>query len=92
MQYHGLRIAKSILLKTFFIGYTFLIASWLILIPFKSQWYGLAMAQWQIHNTDFLDLLTIGFFALAKFVLIFYALVPALAICWTLKKLEKNVP
>ena len=90
MEYCGLRIAKSILFRIFGIGYGILILSWLLLLPMKAHWYGLIATQWQIHNTEFLDIVVVSFFTLAKFVLIFYALVPALAICWTLRTLEKN--
>lgn len=90
MQYEGLRIAKSILFKIFWIGYLILIAAWLIYIGLKPQLFGLFFATWHATSPEFVDMVTLGFFALGKFVLIFYALVPAIAIHLTLRKLEKK--
>lgn len=64
--------------------------SWLLYLLGHDQWYQFFIAKWRIGNPEFLDLLTIGFFAMAKFVLFFYVLIPALAIRWTVHKLEKS--
>jgi hypothetical protein len=90
MEYRGLRIAKSILLRFFVLGYLLLIVAWLLWLGMRDQLLALSTTTWHIQNPAFLETATLGFFAMAKFVLIFYGLVPALAICWTLKKLEKK--
>jgi hypothetical protein len=86
----GLQIANDILFRIFWIGFGFYLISLLLFLPFKAHWYAMLTLIWQISNTGFLDMVTISFFALVKFVLIFYVLVPALAIRWTLCRLEKK--
>jgi hypothetical protein len=90
MEYRGLRIAKDILFKTFLIGYLVIIASWVLFTLSRGYWEDMILRIWHLQNPAYIELITISFFAMAKFVLIFYALVPALAICWTLRKLEKK--
>lgn len=90
VEYRGLRIAKDILFRIFIIGYLFLIVAWLLWVGAKEQWMSLFTTTWHFSNPAFIDMVTMGFFALAKFVLLFYALIPALAICWTLRKLDKK--
>ena len=91
MENKGLKIAKDILMNTFLIGYAFIIVFSLIYFEVKSYWMNLIVGFWHINDTNFIDRLVVSFFGLAKFVLIFYVLVPALAINWTLKKLKKNM-
>lgn len=90
MEYRGLRIAKDILLRMFVIGYLLLIVAWLLWVGAKDQWLSLFNTTWHFRNPAFVEAVTLGFFAMAKFVLWFYALIPALAICWTLRKLDKK--
>ena len=90
VEYRGLKIAKDILLNTFLIGYGFIILFWAVTAPFKTFWMGFINVFWHINNPAVIDTVIVCFFALAKLILIFYALVPAMAICWTLKKLEKK--
>ncbi|HEY9745609.1 MAG TPA: hypothetical protein V6C99_05275 [Oculatellaceae cyanobacterium] len=90
MAYQGLRIARSILFRVFLIGFLFLILAWFCLIFGKAYWTDLLMVKWHIGNPALIDILIIAFFALAKFVLFFYVLIPAIAISWTLCKLDKQ--
>src|SRR5690242_18759523 len=90
MEYRGLKIAKDILFNIFLIGYSFLIIAWFVYSMIKEPvMHSPLLANWHISN-QFLDTITVCFFSLAKFVLWFYVFVPALAICWTLKKLEQK--
>lgn len=89
MEHHGLRIAKDILFRIFVIGYLFLTVAWLLWIGTKEQWFALFNTTWHFSNPALIDAVVLCFFALGKFVLWFYALIPALAICWTLRKLDK---
>lgn len=89
MRYQGLRVTADILFRTFWIGFGFLILSWLWFMLGHQYWYHLLVNQWQLGSPEFLNMLVIGFFAMAKFVLFFYVLIPALAIRWTLRKLDK---
>jgi hypothetical protein len=51
-----------------------------------------AMTILQIGHKEWLEPMVLVFFAMAKFVLIFYVLVPAIAIRWTVCALEKKPP
>ena len=89
MRYQGLRIASSILFRTFAVGFIFLILAWLWFILGHNFWYQYLIAPWHLGSPEFMNLLVLGFFATAKFVLFFYVLIPAIAIRWTLRKLDK---
>lgn len=90
MRYQGLRITADILFRVFWIGFAFLMLAWLWFMLMHQYWYHLLVNQWQLGSSEFLNMLVISFFAMAKFVLFFYVLIPALAIRWTLRKLDKN--
>lgn len=90
MEYRGLRIAKDILLNAFWIGFGMIIVFWLIYTMGRPLWLSMVVQWWHITNLDFINMLVAAFFTLAKFVMFFYILMPALAICWTLRKLEKK--
>lgn len=91
MEYRGLRIAKSILFRIFLLGYGLLIIGWLWLAYLFTHESLLSwlMPEWPLHK-EFLWLLTLSIFAAAKFVLFFLVLIPAIAILWTLRHLEKK--
>ena len=89
MAARGLPLAQDILLRLFVIGYLVLIISWFLWVGTKEYWMTV-FANWHFSNWAFMEMMTLCFFAMAKFVLLFYALIPALAICWTLKKWRKN--
>jgi hypothetical protein len=90
VQYRGLKIAKDILYNIFWIGYLFIILSWLLYVTVTPFLMEMMVTKWHMGDPAFIQMLTLGMFALAKFVLYFYVLIPALAISWTLKKLEKK--
>lgn len=91
-NYAGLRIAKGILFRVFVVGYVFLILSWILLSLTKPYWVMCVSKYWHIPNPAFWDVMIISFFGMAKFLLFFYALIPAIAICWMLRKLDKQNP
>ncbi len=82
-------ILRNIFLKCFFIGFLFLIAAVIIYMPcqcFVASLYqnGIGITTSVYYN------LWVGFVGLIKTILIFIFLVPALAIHFTVKEVEKK--
>jgi hypothetical protein len=90
MEYRGLRIARDILFRVFIIGYGIIVLAWLLFMGFRGQWEALFLNQWHVAKPELLDVFTLAYFTLAKFVLLMYALVPAIAIHLTIRKWEKK--
>lgn len=90
MHYPKLKLTANILFRVFWLGFAFLILAWLWFILGHQFWYQYLLAPWHLGSPEFIDTITLLFFAMAKFVLFFYVLIPAIAIRWTVCKLEKQ--
>ena len=91
MEYRHLRIAKELLFKLFWVQLAFLLLAWVLYSLCKDTLYPWIMLQSGIHiSPDYLAKSIIVFFGLGKFILYCVYLVPAIAIHWTLRKLEKK--
>lgn len=91
MEYRGLRIAKKLLFKLFWVQLAFLLVAWLLYALGKDSFYPWILAQFGMHMpSEELAHWILLFFGLGKFILYCGYLVPAIAICWTLRCLEKK--
>lgn len=91
MEYRGLRIAKKLLFKLFWVQLAFLLLAWLIYTIGKDSFYPWILTQSGMHiSSEELAHWILIFFGLGKFILYCVYLVPAIAICWTLRALEKK--
>ena len=91
MEYRGLRIAKVLLFRLFWVQLIFLLLSWILYILGKDTFSPWVLAYSGIHmNPEDLTKSILVFFALGKFILYCVYLVPGIAVCWTLNKLEKK--
>jgi len=88
-QYQGLRMASDILFRVFIIGYIILVLAWLVYVSMVDQWQALFVTRWHLGSVELLTICTMAYFTAAKFVLLMFALVPAIAIRLTVKKWEK---
>jgi hypothetical protein len=82
------RLIRDILLRTFLIS---LIIALLIVGVYyggRHYWDNLMVVRLALIDQEFLNVVVVGFFALIRFYLIFILLAPALALHWTLKRLN----
>lgn len=91
MEYRGLRIAKTLLFRLFWVQLIFLLLAWALYAVGKDSLYPWIFAYFKIHiDSNELAKSILIFFGIGKFVLYCVYLVPAIAICWTLRHLEKK--
>lgn len=91
MEYRGLQIAKMLLFKLFWVQLAFVLIAWAIFSIGKNSFYPLLMHQFGIQmSSGLLTQTMLIFFGVAKFILYCVYLVPAIAIHWTLRCLEKR--
>ncbi len=91
MDYRGLRIAKILLFRLFWVQFAFLVLAWVLYTLGKDTFYPwvLALSGVQIGSEDMAQWVFM-FIGLGKFMLYYFYLVPAMAICWTLRQLDKK--
>jgi hypothetical protein len=91
MEYRGLHIAKILLFRLFWVQLIFLLLAWVLYALGKDTLYPWILTCLGFHiNSEELAKSILIFFGLGKFVLYCVYLVPAIAICWTLRQLEKG--
>jgi len=90
MNYPKLYIAKKILLNAFFVGFIMNLIFAAIFFLGQNVWISWVSYMWHINDIEWFWKITVMWFSVAKFFLFYVLLIPALAICWTLKQLEKN--
>ena len=83
-----IRIIRDALFRTFLIGIIFGLSYVGIYYGWRDYWDSLVVVQWALIDQKSLDVLTLSFFGLVRFYLVFILLAPALALHWTLKRLE----
>jgi hypothetical protein len=89
MNLDSLRLIRNVLLRATLIGIVF---TWILAgltICMWDTWAGMASQMMHTPTTDFGPLIS-NWFAIIKFYVIFVLLVPALAVHWEIKKLEKG--
>jgi hypothetical protein len=82
------RIIRDIFFKTFLIS---LIAALLfagVYFGWRARWIRIVVEQFQLIDEKSLNLVVMEFFMWIRFYLIFVLLAPALALHWTLKRLQ----
>jgi hypothetical protein len=84
-----IRVIRDILFRTFLIGVFFGLLYACAFYGWRDYWGTLLVARWALIDQDSLNLLTLGFFGLIRFYLVFILLAPALALHWTLKRMER---
>ena len=84
-----IRVIRDALFRTFFIGLIFGLFYVCVYYGWRDFWDGLIVARWALIEQKSLDVLTMSFFGLIRFYLVFILLAPALALHWTLKLLER---
>ncbi|MGD9581540.1 MAG: hypothetical protein AB7V50_09215 [Vampirovibrionia bacterium] len=85
-------LIEEILFKSFLIGVVFLLFSAVIYFGFSNQLIGLWSSMYNIDSKT-ASIIMISFMGLSKIILLFFFLVPALAVHWmrrTLKKAENK--
>jgi len=90
MTLETLKILRSILLKSFLIGYVLMLVTWAMYFLWRGNWEMLMVDQWHLIDRSTLEIIIVSLYSLAKFYFLFCILVPALAIHWVIKGLEKK--
>ena len=83
-----IRVIRDALFRTFLIGVIFGLAYVCIYFGWRDYWDNLVVIRWALIDQKSLGILTLSFFGLIRFYLVFILLAPALALHWTLKRLE----
>ena len=79
---------RNILLRTLIISLAFALLIAVIYYGGRSHWNTMIVDRWQLIDQPSLNLVITGFFMLIRFYLVFALLAPALALHWTLKRLD----
>ena len=82
-----IRVIRNVLLRTFLIGVVFGLLYVCIYFGWRDYWDELVVVRFALIDQKTLETLTMGFFGLIRFYLVFILLTPALALHWTLKRL-----
>ena len=90
MNYPKLHIAKLILFNAFLVGFILNLIFAGIFFLGQNTWLSWAGYFWHINDPDWLWKITVEWFSVAKFFLFYLLLIPAVAIHWTIKQLEKS--
>ena len=91
MTLDTLRLARGILLRAFVIGLAFALLYGVATFLGWRTWLSLVTEHWHLADARAFGILTIAWFSLLRFVLVFVFLVPGLALHWTLKREERRV-
>ena len=79
---------RNILLRTLIISLAFALLIAVICYGGRSHWNTMIVDRWQLIDQPSLNLVITDFFMLIRFYLVFALLAPALALHWTLKRLD----
>jgi hypothetical protein len=88
IMHETVRLIRDILLRTFLIS--LIIALLIVGIYYggRHYWDNIMVVRLALINQESLNVVVVGFFVLIRFYLIFILLAPALALHWTLKRLN----
>ena len=84
-----IRVIRDVLFRTFLIGVAFGLLYVCIYYGWRDYWDDLMVVRWALIDKESLDVLTLSFFGLVRFYLVFILLAPTLALHWTLKRLAR---
>ncbi len=84
-----IRVIRDVLFRTFLIGVFFGLFYVCIYFGWRDYWDNLLVVRWALIDQKSLGILTLSFLGLIRFYLVFLLLAPALALHWTLKRLER---
>ena len=84
-----IRVIRDSLFRTFLIGLIFGLLYVCVYYGWRDHWDRLVVVRWALIDQKSLDVLTMSFFGLIRFYLVFILLAPALALHWTLKRLAR---
>jgi hypothetical protein len=82
------RLIRDILLRTFLISLSIALLIVGIYYGGRHYWDNLMVGRLALIDQESLNVVVVGFFVLIRFYLIFILLAPALALHWTLKRLN----
>jgi hypothetical protein len=85
MEREKILLLRNILLRAFLIGVIFAVLFFVLTLAFWSTWTSLVEHWFKIDEKE-LGRIAVLFFTQIRIVLIFFFLVPALALHWTAKK------
>lgn len=86
----SIRVIRDIFFRTFLIGVVFGLLYVCIYFGWRDYWDDLVVVRWALIDQKSLGILTLSFFGLIRFYLVFVLLAPTLALHWTLKRLERR--
>lgn len=83
-----IRVIRDTLLRAFLIGLLFGLLYAGVYYGGRGYWDRLMVDRWRVVDEKSLHVLALSFLTLIRFYLVFVLLIPALALHWTLKRLE----
>jgi hypothetical protein len=84
-----IQIFRNILFRTFLISVVFALLMASVYYGRRDSWDSLIVNRWGLIDQSSLNVVAVSFFSLIRFYLVFLLLSPALALHWTLKRLDR---
>ncbi len=84
-----IQILRNILFRTFLISVVFALLMASVYYGRRDYWDSLIVNRWGLIDQSSLNVVAVSFFSLIRFYLVFLLLSPALALHWTLKRLDR---
>ncbi len=84
-----IQIFRTILFRTFLISVVFALLMASVYYGRRDHWDSLIVNRWGLIDQSSLNVVAVSFFSLIRFYLVFLLLSPALALHWTLKRLDR---
>jgi hypothetical protein len=84
-----IQIFRNILFRTFLISVVFALLMASVYYGRRDCWDSLIVNRWGLIDQSSLNVVAVSFFSLIRFYLVFLLLSPALALHWTLKRLDR---
>lgn len=86
MEREKIIFLRNVFLRAFVVGVLFALFYWLVTLALWHAYAPWLMERFKVDDKD-LAALTLNFFANVRIVIVFFFLVPALALHWTAKKI-----
>ncbi len=87
-MHETIRLIRNVLFRTFLIGVIIGLLYVGVYYGGRGYWDRLIVDRWALVDQRSLNVLTVSFLTLIRFYLVFVLLAPALALHWTLKRLD----
>ena len=85
MELEKIIFLRNVFLRSFVVGVVFALFYWLVTLALWQAYAPWVMERFKLNEKE-LGALTLNFFANVRIVIVFFFLVPALALHWTSKK------